>query len=142
MLAPESKKCSQQLVRIERTVGVEPGGIDGRQRVLGAAGEYARNDFAVNWIGDRQCATVGPPHQSQINHVLSIIRRHIIKHAAGQNRLDHAADTLLTQFVGQLAQVGLALQNEDFFGGVDMIELDRCGNRLGQVLRRRLWPRR
>ena len=66
VLPPEGQKGVQQPFRVETAVGVQPGQRDVGQGVLGTTGQGARQDFAVDRIGDHQSAGSVTTQQAQV----------------------------------------------------------------------------
>ncbi|MBN4842188.1 hypothetical protein H4F85_29115, partial [Citrobacter braakii] len=69
----------------------------------------ARNDFAVDAVGDAQLRAGGD--EAKVSHVLHVVGgQRVIRMLAGQQATDDAVHALLAQLVGELIQVrGAAL---------------------------------
>src|SRR5690606_30853055 len=96
-------------------------------------GERARDDLAVDRVGDHEPAAVLGADEAEVEDVTDVVLGHGGESGPRQDRLDDPADARFAETLGEAVEVGILAADEPLLGGFDVRLRDRLG-RVGYEL--------
>jgi len=113
MFTEKLLESAKQFAHVNATLRGKVARLMMRDAALRDPGQFTRNDFAINAVGDGQLRSTAD--QPQVFDILLIVARHIVhRRFPSQQGENHRLDPFFTEFIGQLVQVCRTALNEAF----------------------------
>ena len=127
VLAPEGNKGGKEPLRVERSLGSEPRGPDGRQGILRSERQHPGDDLAVDRIRDDQSCRWIASRQTEVHDELPVVVGGAVNRGPRQDRLDHLPNARLPKAFRETVEMGVLPRDQDLLCGVDVLAGDGGG---------------